>query len=189
MMKKKILAMICIGVFTIGTLAGCGSAGSDQANKQSTDTASQTEGENTADDSVGEAELTVTISINCSTVLDNMDKLDPTKEEFVPEDGWILEPTEVAIEAGDSVYDVLLEVCQDNKISMEHNTTPGYQSEYIEGIGQLYEFDCGELSGWHFAVDGETQNYGSDKITLEGGEVIEWLYTCDLGRDIGAGEE
>lgn len=163
-MKKKFLMLAATGIFAIGLLTGC-SSGSEQ----------------------GDASVsgkTVTVSIDCKTILDNMDDIASEKAEFVPEDGWILEPTEVAIEEGDTVYDVLLEVCKENKIHMEHATTPLYNTEYIEGIAQLYEFDCGELSGWNFIVDGEGASYGADKIVLEGGETIEWRYTCDLGRDI-----
>lgn len=166
-MKKRVFAIIAAGILAAGILTGCASSG-----EQSSGT-----------------EKTVTISIDCKTILDNMDNLNAEKLEFVPEDGVILPPTEVAIEEGDSVYDVLLAVCQENKIHMEHTTTPVYNTEYIEGIAQLYEFDCGELSGWNFIVDGEGASYGSDKIILEGGEVIEWKYTCDLGRDIGAYRE
>lgn len=161
---KKIIAIAVAVVLAAGVLAGCGSTGADK----------------------GGGDKTVTISIDCMTLLDNMDELKEEKKEFVPEDGWILEPTEVAISEGDTVYDVLLTVCKENKIHMEHSTTPIYNTEYIEGIAQLYEFDCGELSGWNFLVNGEGQGYGADKITLEGGELIEWRYTCDLGRDTGS---
>lgn len=165
-MKKKILAFLITSILTVSVLAaGCGSSGS------------------TGGDAPADAK-TVTISIDCKTILDNMDKLDSAKTEFVPEDGVILPTTEVAIEEGDTVFDVLLKVCQDNKIGMEHSTSPIYNTKYIEGIGQLYEFDCGELSGWNFIVDGEGASYGSDKIELSGDEVIAWRYTCDLGRDI-----
>ena len=34
---------------------------------------------------------TCTISIECSSILDNPDALKPEKTEFVPSDGWILE--------------------------------------------------------------------------------------------------
>ena len=174
-MKKKVLAFLCVGILAMGLCAGCGDSGSGSAG-------SDTAGDSGA--SIGEA-TTVTISINCATILDNMDQLDPAKAEFVPEDGWILEPVEVEIEAGDSVFDVLQAVCKENKIHMEHNTTPGIGAVYIEGMAQLYEFDCGELSGWNFCVDDAVESYGCDSIKLEGGEVIEWLYSCDLGRDLG----
>lgn len=129
--------------------------------------------------------MTCTVSISCSTILDNMDDLEKGKEEFVPADGWILEPTEVEFTEGDSVFDVLLAVCKAAGIHMEHSYTPLYGSEYVEGINQLYEFDCGEKSGWMYNVDSWFPNYGCDKYILSDGETIQWVYTCDLGRDVG----
>ena len=138
---------------------------------------------NNSDDS--SKELTCTFSISCETILNHMDKLESSKKEFVPADGVLLKPVEVAIKKGDSVFDVLLSVCREKKIHMEHSYTPIYGSVYIEGIHQLYEFDCGELSGWMYKVDGWFPNYGCDKYTLFGGETIEIVYTCDLGKDVG----
>ncbi len=125
-----------------------------------------------------------TISISCETLLENLSLLPEEKQDFVPEDGWILPETTVQIQEGDTVFDVLLSICTENKIHMEHSYTPLYGSEYIEGIGQLYEFDAGELSGWTYSVDGEFPEYGCDKYQLSGGEQIEWLFTCDMGRDL-----
>ena len=53
----------------------------------------------------------------------------------------------------------------------------------IEGIGNLYEFDCGELSGWMYTVNGQAPNYGCSQYQLEDGDVVEWIYSCDMGRD------
>lgn len=63
--------------------------------------------------------------------------------------------------------------------------TPIYNSAYIEGIGNLYEFDCGELSGWMYKVNGWFPNYGCSRYRLKSGDRVEWVYTCDLGRDVG----
>ena len=128
--------------------------------------------------------LSCTISIDCKTILSNYDRLDKSKKNFVPDNGVILPETKVEFEKGDSVFDILLKVCKDNNIQMEHSYTPIYGSEYIEGINQLYEFDCGELSGWMFSVGGWSPNYGCDKYILSGGEKIKWSYTCDLGKDL-----
>ena len=38
-----------------------------------------------------------------------------------------------------------------NKIHMEFENTPLYNSAYVEDIANLYEFDCGELSGWMYS--------------------------------------
>lgn len=126
-----------------------------------------------------------TISISCSTILNNMGNLKSGKESFVPSDGWILKPTTVQFNEGESVHDVLQRVCRDKGIHMESSFTPAYNSAYVEGINQLYEFDCGELSGWMYNVNGWFPNYGCSQYTVENGDVINWVYTCDLGRDVG----
>ena len=131
--------------------------------------------------------LTCTISISCATILDHSDDLDPEKLELVPADGWILAPVEVAFTQGQSVFDVLLDTVKANAVHMEYQNSPMYKTAYIEGIGNLYEFDCGELSGWMYRVNGWFPNYGCSRYAVQAGDVIEWLYTCDLGSDIGGG--
>ena len=132
-----------------------------------------------------ETEYTCTISISCETILDNMDKCAESKKALVPEDGIILPATEVTFSDGESVYDVLQRVCKANKIHMESSFTPVYNSAYIEGIHNLYEFDVGKLSGWMYAVNGWYPNYGCSRYQLKDGDVVEWRYTCDLGEDVG----
>ena len=128
---------------------------------------------------------TCTFSIECSTILNNLPDLDPDKRELVPSNGVILAPTKVTFYEGESVYDVLQRVCKENGIHMEASWTPVYNSAYVEGIHNLYEFDCGALSGWMYAVDGWYPNYGCSRYQLKDGEKVEWRYTCDLGRDVG----
>ena len=127
------------------------------------------------------------LSISCSTVLSNMDKLDPDLTEVIPSDGWILSSTSVEFKSGESVFDVLKRVCSRKKIHMEFNTA-SYDSAYIEGINNLYEFDCGANSGWMYKVNGTFPNYGCSKYDLKDGDVIEWVYTCNLGYDVGGGK-
>lgn len=131
---------------------------------------------------------TCMLSISCTTVLDNLDALTQGKEELVPADGWLLKPVEVTFHEGENVFQVLSRVCKQEKLHMEFADTPGYDSAYIEGIGNLYEFDCGPLSGWKYRVNGWFPNYGCSRYQVQSGDVIEWLYTCDLGADIGGGE-
>ena len=134
---------------------------------------------------ISDTAYTCTISISCATILDHMDWLDPEKVELVPEDGWILKPTEVTFYEGESVFNVLQRTCKQQGIHMEFENTPMYNSAYIEGIHNLYEFDCGELSGWMYQVNDWFPNYGCSRYQLQGGDVVEWEYTCDLGVDIG----
>ena len=139
------------------------------------------------DVTVGETEYTCTISISCASILEHMSLCDKEKAELVPEDGWLLKPVEVTFQQGQSVFDVLQQVCRENKLHMEFSMTPIYNSAYIEGIGNLYEFDCGETSGWMYKVNDWFPNYGCSRYQLQNGDVVEWEYTCELGKDIGGG--
>ncbi len=130
---------------------------------------------------------TCTFSIECSTILNNLDMLDPDKLEMVPSGGVILSKTTVTFYEGESVFDVLQRVCKEKGIHMEAEWTPIYNSAYIEGIHNLYEFDCGALSGWMYKVNGWYPNYGSSRYQLKDGDVVEWRFTCDLGNDVGGG--
>jgi hypothetical protein len=126
-----------------------------------------------------------TIFIECGKILDNIDDLDPAKTDIVPADGVIIEAKTAAFTEGESVFDVLKRETRAGKIHMEFVNTPVYNSAYIEGIANLYEFDCGALSGWVYSVNGWFPNYGCSRYQLKDGDVIEWHYTCDLGRDFG----
>ena len=130
---------------------------------------------------------TCTFSIECSTILNNLSMLEPEKLEMVPFDGMILAEITVVFYEGESVFDVLQRVCRENNIHMEASWTPMYNSAYIEGIHNLYEFDCGALSGWMYRVNGWYPNYGCSRYQLQDGDVVEWRFTCDLGNDIGGG--
>ena len=129
--------------------------------------------------------LHCTISIDCATILNNLADLDPAKLDVLPTDGVILNAVTVEFSEGESVFDVLQRVCRENNIHIEATFTPGYNSAYVEGIHNLYEFDCGELSGWMYSVNGWFPNYGCSRYALQDGDVIRWRYTCDLGADVG----
>ena len=122
-----------------------------------------------------------TVSISCATILENLDRLNAEKADLIPADGVLLAPTAVEFTEGESVFDVLKRVCRENKIHMEFSETPVYQSAYIEGIGNLYEFDCGEGSGWMYR-EREFPNYGCSRYTLADGDTVEWVYTATSAR-------
>lgn len=127
-----------------------------------------------------------TITILCDTILDNMDNLDDGKEAYVPANGTILATSSVEFEEGETVFDVLTRVCEYAGIQIEYSWTAIYDSYYIEGINHLYEFDCGNESGWMYKVNGWFPNYGCSSYYLEDGDNIVWCYTCNgLGADVG----
>ena len=82
------------------------------------------------------------------------------------------------------MFDILKRETQKNNIHMEFSFTPLYNSSYIEGIANIYEFDCGELSGWMYSVNGWFPNYGISRYKVSDGDSIEFHYTCDLGADL-----
>ncbi|MBR2490127.1 MAG: DUF4430 domain-containing protein [Ruminiclostridium sp.] len=135
---------------------------------------------------ISDTAYTCTLTVRCDTILDNMAWLDPAKTELVPADGVILPETTVTFYEGESVFNILQREMKKAGIHLEFENTPIYNSAYIEGIANLYEFDCGELSGWTYRVNGWAPNYGCSRYQLQPGDTVEWLYTCKLGLDVGA---
>lgn len=125
-----------------------------------------------------------TISISCTTVLSHMEDLTPGKEAIVPESGWMLGTVTVTLEEGDTVFTVLQRVTREYGIALEFSTSPIYNTAYIEGIGNLYERDCGTGSGWLYAVNGAFPNVGCSEYAVSDGDTIAWLYTCEMGADL-----
>lgn len=152
-----------------GDVSGSGSAGSSGSGQSSAKPAG-----------------TCTIEIRCDTILNNMGNLTAGKEGYVPSSGTILGTTQVTFYEGETVFDVLQRVCSSAGIQLEYSWTPIYDSYYIEGINHLYEFDCGEESGWMYKVNGWFPNYGCSSYDLTDGDTIVWCYTCvGLGADVG----
>ena len=138
-------------------------------------------------DDIKEDSETVFLTIRCDTILENWNDLDPALryEKYVPSDGIILARTEYVLREGDSVYDILNRAVRYNKLQMECIYSPNYSSVYVQGLNHLYEFSCGELSGWMYTVNGSFPNVGCSRYSPRDGDEIVWCYTCDLGRDVG----
>ena len=130
---------------------------------------------------------TCTIQIRCDTILNNKDNLAEGKCKYVPKNGILLRSTQVTFTEGESAFDVLQRACGEYGIALEYSYAPVYGSYYVEGIGNLYEFDCGDESGWMYKVNGWFPNYGCSEYPLSDGDAIEFCYTCNgLGEDVGA---
>lgn len=126
-----------------------------------------------------------TVEIRCDSILDQSDHLADNKRAWVPEDGVILSERTLALEAGDTAFDVLRRACEAAEVALEFSFTPLYGSYYVEGIGNLYEFDCGEQSGWVYAVNDVQATQASSSRPLSDGDTVVWRYTCEgLGADV-----
>lgn len=122
--------------------------------------------------------LMCTVVVKCDAVLANLDKLDKSKYNLVPDNGIIFSSKTVEFCEGESAFDVLLREMNKNNIHMEFEYTPAFKSHYVEGIGNLYEFDCGDMSGWIYKINGKIANVSCSQYMLKQGDVIEWVYTC-----------
>lgn len=91
----------------------------------------------------------------------------------------ILSSTTMDLQSGDTAYSVLTKKLG-SKVS-----TKG--SGYISGIDGLKELDYGSLSGWMYSVNGKFPNVTASSYTLKNGDIVAWLYTKNMGQDIGAG--
>ena len=126
------------------------------------------------DYNVGDPVGSVAITIRCDLVAGEAD--------YIPADGILLAPEEFPISSGDTVYDVLLRAAQVHRLSIDARGSDSYT--YVAGIGYLYELAFGDLSGWVYRVNGTSPTVGCGAYTVEDGDTIEWLYTCDLGTDL-----
>lgn len=133
---------------------------------------------------------TARMSITCDTVLDNWDDLDKALKESgdIPKDGVILKETSYHFSEGDTVFDLLKKAAKEEKIHLEFQggDKNGAAGAYIKGINYLYEFSCGEQSGWVYSVNGKFPSESCSDVILKDGDRVEWIYSCDLGHDIGA---
>ena len=107
-----------------------------------------------------------------------MDKCSDSVKGLIPADGVILSTT-VTITEGESVMSVLKRACGDAGIPVSSS------GNYVRGINGLFEKNVGRSSGWMYCVGGPFPSYGADSYTLSGGENIQWLYTCNMGADVG----
>ena len=119
---------------------------------------------------------TVTLSIRCDAIAEMIDS------EYISDDGMILGASAFDIEEGDTVYDILTEAARKYHIQLENNGTS--EMAYISGIQYLYEFDYGDLSGWIYRVNGRQPSVSCGEYALSDGDVIEFLYTLELGKDM-----
>lgn len=171
--KAGLLGIILMILFTAGTAAACG--GPDQE--------AETKG---AEQSGQKEAYTCQLSVRCDTALES-NKLDEGKRKILPSNGVMIAETQVEFEEGDTVYDILQREVKSRKIQMESAESPINKSQYIEGIGNLYELDCGELSGWMYKVNDTFPRMGCSKYKVEKDDRIQWIYSCSQGQDIGGG--
>ena len=139
-------------------------------------------------DEITEDSETVTLSIYCDAAIDNWDKLNPAIKEgnYLPSNGIILDEDEYVLRPGDTAFDLLNRATRHHRIQMEYQGMDAniYKTIYIQGINYLYEFSCGQGSGWIYTVNDESPRKGCDDYVLENGDSVKWIYTCSRGQSL-----
>ncbi len=150
----------------------------DTSDKSTTKNNTAVSDKNSSDENDDKNYIKCDVTIDCTILLSNMDKLNKNARKYVPDSGKLLDKTSIKIKKGSSAYDVLTAVCKQKKIAYDAEYSAIYKTSYVKGIGYLYEKMAGDMSGWLYLVDGVTPNVGASAYKLKGGEHIEWTYTC-----------
>lgn len=124
-------------------------------------------------------EKKVRLTIQCTGILDHRELWKDGIEEVVPDDGIFFSGDCNFIE-GNTVYDILKKICREENIALDSQYTPIYGTYYIQGIGNLYEFDCGSESGWKYTVNGIMPGEGCSSYKPDNGDNIVFYYDYQL---------
>lgn len=101
--------------------------------------------------------------------------------------GTILSTEEIEIGDSETVMDILKKVTRAKQIQMDFSGSGA--TAYVKGIDNLYEFDKGPGSGWMYSINQKFPNRSAGAWEVKPGDHIQWLYTEDLGKDLGAGTD
>lgn len=126
------------------------------------------------------SEINCSITIECKSILDNMDDLKSGHESYVPKNGIMLENYKATLKSKSTVYDLLKKACKDKGITYTARDT--MYSVYIVGINNIDEKDCGKDSGWMYSVNGSFPNVSVDSKRLKDGDKVVFTYTCSYKK-------
>ena len=108
----------------------------------------------------------------------SMSVADPNGKTYLPR-------TSYDFVSGETVYSLLTK----SGLHYEAKYYGMYGGYYVQKIEGLGEFDKGAKSGWMYRVNGVYPEVSCSEYKLRAGDDVEWLYTTDLGKDIGASSE
>lgn len=108
--------------------------------------------------------------------------------------GEIITKAKVPYKSRDTIASVTLRLLK--ALDMEAGYTGTATSDfYLSSIGDFDlngkhyesfgEFDAGASSGWMVKHNNWFINKGASEFFVEDGDIIEWVYTCSLGADVG----
>lgn len=124
--------------------------------------------------------ISCTIEIRCDNATARKDSItNQGIRDSIPDDGTILEVTTYTGKEGFTVYDVLAAV------TAAHNPVipivANADRSYVSSINNLSEKNLGPQSGWTYRVNGVLPMMAANQYTVKDGDVIKWIYVCQLG--------
>lgn len=124
--------------------------------------------------------ISCTIEIRCDNATARKDSITNQGIRYsIPDDGTILEVTTYTGKEGFTVYDVLAAV------TAAHNPVipivANADRSYVSSINNLSEKNVGPQSGWTYRVNGVLPMMAANQYTVKDGDVIKWIYVCQLG--------
>lgn len=122
-----------------------------------------------------EKTIPVKVTIDCLSAVEYYNELSDAKRKVMPSEGVFISGYETMLEENSTCYTALLQVCDELGLHIEHTGIPG--TEYIKGLGNLYEFDLGGESGWLYSVNGEKPAVGANGVKLESEDDLRWFYS------------
>lgn len=119
----------------------------------------------------------VFVEIQCDQLLgDGQEYVDENTRNYIPEDGVVLNSTEVAVPEGASAYDALEKICKDKDIQLD--TEDSAYGVYIKGISYLYEVSTeNTYGGWMYQVNGEEPQVAASEYEIQPGDTIVFYYS------------
>ena len=133
-------------------------------------------------EAVKESENQVEVSISIEQIKADITVLNEAKQQLLPDSDYLLEPTMISFDENDSAFDVLQNACEQNNIQLEFSQNID-GSIYVEGIGNLYEMDASDMSGWLFKINGEMASVGADSYIVEANDQLNWYYCVDYMKE------
>lgn len=122
-------------------------------------------------------DMKITVSADCSAVLAAMDRIDEgiNPASVIPADGVVIAECEVNAQEGAAAFDALIAAAREQRVSVDY--VGSFYGVYVRGIGYIYEFGFGDMSGWVYKVNGKMPDISSGEYVLSEGDVVEFIYT------------
>ena len=115
-----------------------------------------------------------TVGVSVQPALDNIDMMKEESLALLPENGWMLAPTEVTLWEGATCLEVLQQASKDGGIPVVTSGEP----PFVEAIGGLTNGDGGEVSGWTYTLNGEQLMVSAAIQEVQEGDEVVFSFAC-----------